>query len=569
MLQIWYDDYEITQHFIVRAIKPTLSAPVHNNYMSLPHLNGANFKFSSLGQIELKMEITIKHDIRHHLDELNKVLYTKEPKSLVISDQADRFLMCKLEGKVDFSSRFIASDATMTFVSPNHYWQATTGPKTFAMQPNGRIEVNNNGSAPTLPQVDVTFDSDCGYFGLVSPNGFITIGNPKELDKIETPKSEFALNEEMHNTTGWTKVSDIENWVPDYNKITSKGSAQHDEWGMQVNKSTFTGLSDNWQGHAYVKPFNQGAIDQVANNFKLRSRVMMTDLSSNRNSTAGMLLVVLDEHNTPIMTTSIYDSTSDTKKLATSFKINSFKDSAPKHSTIIDTDSISALNGWVEMRKSGNKFDWIIHTDSVNATPVPLKVGDSVHLKPTATKAATGHYYRNDYKGRTYKITAINNWPGHSKKIYHLSIGAHVIYHVYADDILEHNQTTTKTQKKQITHTITDNSLAQLRPAKLLVWQGVWGNTQPYSRFSLDSAVINRIYTTNHLDIENVFQKGDTLHINHKTEDILHNGTTIQALVDYDSRFFEIDWGDTEIEVVKSDWAEYPDVKLHIEERFL
>lgn len=568
MLQVWYDDYEITQHCIVRKIAPTLSAPITNNFLSLSHLNGANFKFSSLGQIELKVDITIKDNIQYHLDELNKVLNVKEPKKLIISDRKDRYLMCKLNGKVDFSSRFIASDATMTFISPDHYWTSTDELKRFVMSSDGRILVTNNGSASTPPIINVDFSNDCGYFALIGPESFLTLGNPKELDNIPVPPTESALNEEMHSLSGWTRVTDVENWVTDYNKITSKGTAKHDEYGTLLNPSTFTGLANNWQGHAYVKQFNMGSVERKADNFKLRSRVVMHDTAGNRNSTAGMLIVVLDDENRPIMTASIYDSTTDRKKLATSFKINSFRGNDEKHSTIIHNGSIDALNGFIEMRKAGNKFEWLIHTDSVNVEPVPVKVGDKVKLKPSATKAASGHYYRSDYKNRQYTVTAITTWPGHSKKIYALSIGAHVIYHVYLDDI-QQATVTTSTGPKQVRHSIVNNSLAQLNPSKVLIWQGVWGNTTPYSRFSLNSVVVDRLYTTNTLEIENVFRPGDNLQINHQTGDILLNGTTYQGFADYDNRFFEIDWGDTELQVVVSDWAQYPSVELLLEERYL
>lgn len=568
MLKVWYDDYEITQHFVVRKIAPNLSAPISNNFMSLAHLNGANFKFSSLGQIELKVEITIKDNIQYHLDELNKVLNVKEPKKLIISDRQDRYLLCKLDGKVDFSSRFIASDATMTFISPYHYWVSTDELKRYEMSSDGKILVTNNGSAATPPVINVDFESDCGYFALIGPDSYLTLGNPKELDDIPVPPTESALNEEMHNLNGWTRVTDIENWVPDYNKITSKGSAKHDEWGALLDTSTFNGLANDWQGHAYSKQFNMGTVERKADNFKLRSRVVMHDTAGNRNSTAGLLIVVLDDENRPIVTASIYDATSDRKKLATSFKINSFKDGDSKHSTIIHNGSMDALNGFIEMRKAGNKFEWLIHTDSINVAPVPVKVGDKVKLKTSATKAATGHYYRSDYKNREYTITAINQWPGHSKDIYHLSIGAHVIYHVYLDDI-QQNTVTTSTGIKQIRHSIVNNALAQLNPSKVLIWQGVWGKTVPYSRFSLNSVVVDRLYTTNALEIENVFRPGDNLQINHMTGDILLNGTTFQGFADYDNRFFEIDWGDTELQVVVSDWADYPHVELLLEERYL
>lgn len=593
MLKVYYDDYEVTRHFVLRKATNSLRAPQTSNYTKLQHLNGANFKYSTLGQIELKLEVTIKNDIQYHLDELNKVFSTKEPKKLVISDNPDRYLMCVLDGKTEFTSRFIASDATLTFVSPNHYWNGyptynlnylstewdknalptmirvvTQEDEYFSNTSDGRIMINNIGSSSTPPIFDINFTSDTGYLAMVAPEDHLALGNPGQLDKADVPPTETALNEEMHHLNGWTRITNVENWVPDYNKITSRGSAKHDEWGALVNPSTFTGLADNWQGHAYYKPFATGSIEQVANNFKLRSRIDMRDLSGNRDATAGLLIVVLDTDNRPIMTTSIYDVAGAVNKLATSFKINSFKDGQPNHSTIIHNGNIESLSGFVEMRKSGNQFDWLINTDTPMASTQPIKVGDVVKLKTTATRAATGHYYADSYRNREYTVRTINNWPGHTKQIYHLYIGNDVIYHVYLDDI-ELKTVTSVSGVKQIKHTLIDNNLAQLNPSKVLIWQGVWGNTTPYSRFSLNSVVVDRLYTDDLFEVPNVFRAGDNLYIDNATGDILLNGTTFNGYIDYDSRFFELEWGQTELQVQVSEWASMPDVKVYIEPRYL
>ena len=568
MLDVFYDGFRLTEYFTVRRIQPSLSAPVNNNFLGMNHLSGANFKYSTLGQIKIDIEITIKDDVRRSLDELNRILFTREPKRLVISDTPERFLLCKLDGEVKFNSRFIASDATLSFISPNHYWEPTEDDKKFYMDAEtGRILLDNGGTAPTQPAFNVEFTSDCGYLGLVSPNGFITLGNPKELDAIALPKTEFALNEEMHNLTGWTRLNNVENQITDYMKITSRGQAKFDEFGTLVDKTTFTGIADHWQGHAYTKPFNQGQVDRVADNFKLRSRLVMQDLSGKRTNTGALLIVILDTDNKPIMTTSIYDVSSDKNQLSTSFKVNSFKAGDPNHSTIIHTGSLAGMNGFIDMEKSGNRFSWLIHTDSVTTTPIELKTGDYVHLKSSATHAETGHRIRADYKGRTYRIGASKMSNG--RLTYRLDIDQWPIYWIYATDIVEYGRTTANQQQKQIRHTITNNNLAQMNPAKVLIWQGVWGAGNPYSKFSLNSVVINRLYSTNSRDIENLFRPGDTLYINNETGDILHNGSTFQGFKDYDSRFFDIDYGGTEIQVIKSDWASLPMVSATVKERYL
>lgn len=564
--QLTFDGFELSDYCIIRSIVP-IAPSINNNFWELDHVDGAHFRNSKHQKLELQVKITIKEPIQFNLDELKKILYVREPKLLIDHDSPERGLMCKLNGNVAFTSRYRLADATLNFVSPNAYWVSTEGTKTFTADSKGFINIDNGGTASTPPIFDITFNSDNGYLGLVSRDKFITLGNPQELDKVDVPPTEKALNEEMHHLDGWTRITNVQNYVTDYNKITSLGKAKHDQYGTLIDSSSFTGLANDWQGHAYIKPFHQGELDQVANNFKLKSRITMKDLQFEKHATAGLLIVVLDENNNPIVTTSVYDASTDQKKLATSFKVNSFKSGDRKHSKIIHNGSLSALEGYIEMEKMGNRFNFVIHTDSINVTPIPLKNGDYVHIKSSATHAETGHRIKEDYKGKTYYIAGSKTTNG--KLSYRLDIDGWPIYWVYATDIVEYNRTTTTQGTKQIKHTVVDNNLAQMQPSKVLIWQGVWGATQPYSNFNLTSVVVDRLYTDKVRDIVNVFQKGDTLQVNNSTGQIIHNGLPFQGFVDVDSRFFELDYGGTQVQVVKSKWASFPVVKATIEERYL
>ena len=91
MLDVFYDDFKLTDYFMVRRIAPSLSAPISNSFIVNENINGSKYKKSRLGQIKLTIDIVIKDNIRHSLDELNKILFTREPKKLVISDQPDRY----------------------------------------------------------------------------------------------------------------------------------------------------------------------------------------------------------------------------------------------------------------------------------------------------------------------------------------------------------------------------------------------------------------------------------------------------------------------------------------------
>src|SRR5699024_7709018 len=109
ILDVWYDSYKITDYCIVRSIYP--STPTKGE------------------GVKVDINITIKNDIRYNLDMLNRILYTNEPKPLVISDTEDRYLLCELDGGIELTSRFLGADATISFKSDDQYWYSNSGEK--------------------------------------------------------------------------------------------------------------------------------------------------------------------------------------------------------------------------------------------------------------------------------------------------------------------------------------------------------------------------------------------------------------------------------------------------------
>lgn len=572
--KIWYDGFDLSPYMSVERILPSFSAPITNVYDGLAHKSGSRFLHSTYGQVSVTIEGMIPYWVLTNMDELNRILQGNYNRPLVISDRPDRKLMCKLDGEIRVSARQHRGKFSMTFISPYHYWDSTLEDSLFLFNNEGRALIENKGSAPTPPVIDVNFTSDSGYLEVVSPNGYIRLGNNSELDSIEVPPSEYALNEEMDQVSSWTRVTDAPVWIPDYNKITSAGTAKHDQWGMQLNPSTL-GTSDQWHGHAYVKEFIQGVAEKSAPNFHLKSRVDIANLTGSKSNTYATLIVVMDENNTPIMSTSVYDVTGNKNELVVTFKIYDPSKPGRKHSKIIRTGKLNNLNGHIIMEKSGNAFTWIVHnnaTTSGGTTTKELKVGDVVQLKPSARTIYDwdGRALNLDQRviGQDMKVTAIRTSPRGKYRLSNVRYG-YVEGFFESDAIVQTTvQAPTSTVPQQIRHTITDNSLAQLAPHKVFVWQGKWGNTTPYSSGSLNSVVVQRKYTTNILEIPNTFMAGDRLTIDNREGLILLNDRDFEGFVDYDSRFFTMDAGVSEMVIRPSEWANMPNASVRLSERW-
>lgn len=574
-LKAYFDDYPIHDHCDIMAIRKKLQPPISNRYLINPNVHGAHFVDSTFGQQTVEIDIKIRKNVLFHMDELNKILYRRGNRRLFLPDQPDRFLLCKLTGDTEPSSRYGQSRLTLEFISPNYYWQSTSGKQSALFDVNGRTVVNNLGTAPTPITLEINFPSDCGYLGATGAEEYISLGNVEEKDKTPVPRSEFAMNEELDKLTTWTRQTNAAALIPDYNKISSAGTAKTNQWGMLLDPATL-GTGDQWHGHAYLRSFDEGTAEREADNFSLRSRVDIADLSGTRNKTMAMLIVVMDENNAPIMTTSIYDVSGDKNELIVTFKVRD----TGNRSKIIHTAKLPRLNGHINMEKSGNVFTWVTHNDATTtatASTRTLNENDIVHLTANANTIYdwTGKKLRldNRIKGEPLKVgQKLSVADGTANAGRYLLKNVRYGYVEGFFDPKDIKETAVNKQEavasKTIRHTTTDSSLAQLRPYKVLIWQGKWGATTPYSQFSINSMVVQRKYTTDALELDNTFMAGDQLVADGETGQIYKNGKVFEGYHDWDSRPITVDGGQTEVSILPSDWAQMPTGRAIYESRW-
>ena len=574
-VSVYYDGYLLNDIMTIRKINLNVLPTKKISYIGLAHQSIRKTQFATYDSASVEVEGTLIGDVLGGRDKLARMLHTNgEDKPLIIGDQPERYLMCQVDGRTQLGSRYVVSDVKMSFTSPDYFWRATNGSRTYAFDTEGRVLVENKGSAPTPPIIDIDFLSDCGYLAIVTPKRYITLGNALEEDDINVPPSEYAMNEELAESNSWTRLTDASSWIPDYIKMTSSGTAKHDEWGMLLDGTTL-GTSDQWHGHAYARNFTAGATEIEADNFNLKSRVDIADLSGSRNRTMAMLIVVMDEQNRPIMSTSVYDVSADKNELTVTFKIPETAPGKEKHSKIIHSAKIPRLNGFINMSKSGQNFEWLVQNNATTGTSNSirtLKVGDIVHLNANARTIYdwNGRALNLDQRiiGQQMKVFEVRNSP---KGRYGLrNVRYDYVEGFFEPDAIKETsvQGTTSVEAVQVKHAISDQSLAQLRPYKVFVWQAKWGATQAYSKFSINSVVVNRLYTTDKLELINTFMAGDHLTIDNQTGQIIHNGQEFSGFNDYDSRYFMIDGGVSELALQPSSWATMPQAKITVEDRW-
>lgn len=566
-LKATYNGYELTKHCKILNVYPSIMPEVSNTFMNHPTNELSKLKSSKLNPIRLTIEIGIEDNISHHIEQLAKILYQDEVKPLIISDKPDRYLNCKLDGGSLSSSRFRYGVFKLNFVSEDTFWRDVKGSVRKYFNSQGRVVVDNKGTARTTPKFEVDFNDDCGYLALVSPNGYLAIGNPQEVDTVILPPSEYAMNEEMTDLRNFKYLTNPSGYPYMGNfKVTNRATTN--EWGASINPNE-RDTSENWQGYAYERIFDTGKYDQTADDFLLESRMDIYDANGTNSGLNSIILAVLTEDNRIVMGANIYDNSGDKNDLVVKFFTQG---SQQGFSRTIHTDTLSRLNGSVTLEKRGNLLSFVVnHNGSQGKTQPAISTRDTVYIKDSARYGwhhnGTRYSVQGFTRGRPNTIRGVRTFQG--KKQFEIIYGGFPIYWMNEEDLTTNRVVSIGSPPKSIRHYAYNSAAGQMKASKVFVASGGWKNRPIYSHNIINSIKVQRRYSSLYRDIENIFMKGDKLEIDNETGEILLNGTEFAGLVDVDSKFFKLDGGPTEVALETSSWASMPFASIEYESRWL
>lgn len=102
------------------------------------------------------------------------------------------------------------------------------------------VNVNNQGTLETYPQVKVTHTSDNGFVGLVSPESVVQLGsieeiliNNKTTEKVKY-KSAWLLNEKRGNNTNFKDFANSKDTNPQNEKLETDGTIDFKNDGLRL-----------------------------------------------------------------------------------------------------------------------------------------------------------------------------------------------------------------------------------------------------------------------------------------------------------------------------------------------
>ncbi|MBL3715615.1 phage tail protein [Lactococcus garvieae] len=157
---------------------------------------GVDFLYNSRGSKQISFDYIIARDknfdeINANKDLLTQYINVDEPVALIFEDEPNKVWRVVPDGEQSFEM----NSGTLTFLVPSGYAESIdtkvlntislggdNGTIIYNSDGSATVEINNNGTLPIYPTINITPTSETGFLALVGENGVLEIGNPDEAD---------------------------------------------------------------------------------------------------------------------------------------------------------------------------------------------------------------------------------------------------------------------------------------------------------------------------------------------------------------------------------------------------
>lgn len=163
---------------------------------------GVNVQNLKIGPKKIKVRFAIYKNSAREAESakhvLAKILNTKDPVRITISDEPDKYYMGLVIGAVDMDNvtRWFQR-GEFDILVPDGVAHSTAYKRFDAPRQEGNkaiFDLENNGTVDAYPIVTVKHASENGYIGLVNTSGAMELGSREEADKEDYKKSETLFD---------------------------------------------------------------------------------------------------------------------------------------------------------------------------------------------------------------------------------------------------------------------------------------------------------------------------------------------------------------------------------------
>lgn len=208
--KVFYDGHNLSEYLRVTSdFSRGIGTGRQNDLLQVGNSNGAKYRGHRLEENSFPMPFTIKHNLIEKRRALASILNVSEPKKLIFSDEPDKYYLAVPEGVTDLTENNFLGNGEINWVIPDGVAYAAEE-KTFRTDPGiNFIDIENKGTYPAFPRLNVEMNGDNGVVGLFTEEGaIIQIGNPDEIDGVPYQKQEMVIDERWNGTSmpaNWSK----------------------------------------------------------------------------------------------------------------------------------------------------------------------------------------------------------------------------------------------------------------------------------------------------------------------------------------------------------------------------
>ena len=254
--------------------------------VEIPGRRGLHIVGRKKKEYEINIQVTIYAsddiDLWKKQEWLAAWLDQPEAAPLTFNDQPERYYQATFAGDPgDIEAIAAMGTGTITFLIPDPYKYGLHVNRNLGTLASSKI-IENAGTAPVQPLFTVNFQRDSNFFGLVSPDGFIQLGQPAAPDQTPIPPEERILADPMNDLAPWT-ASGI---TLDYGQASGKFYVESSsrfmvtDWGdADENKSA-------WHG-----PVLKRSLPQAIQDFRVMAEV---ELYTTKEKTGRVEVWLLD-----------------------------------------------------------------------------------------------------------------------------------------------------------------------------------------------------------------------------------------------------------------------------------
>ncbi|MBT2688255.1 phage tail family protein [Bacillus sp. ISL-47] len=247
----------------IGTIRRDILPPRVVNMIDVPARMGAYFLNVKNGVRTYTATISITgislEDIRFKVRDLAEILNTDGLASLVFADESYKTYMAIAVENTELDEKEVLAKGSITFLIPDSVGKGATVSSNLGA--SGQVHsIVNNANSPAFPIFKVDFNADAQFFSMISPDGFVLIGNPAGVTEITKKPLEMVLNDKAEDLTPW-----------------SSAGAQLD-YEYAVNSGTMAVVSDTLGGGLKFKPSDYG--DDAANAGKWHGPAIRRSLPS-------------------------------------------------------------------------------------------------------------------------------------------------------------------------------------------------------------------------------------------------------------------------------------------------